>query len=95
MSTKLNYQLLTAAMSVETMKYLFEKEAQFLKEHVWLFAEQQPQLLLSWNNGALTFGELQQIRSMMENVKKQEEQQKKVEALYNPAALTSSHRAGY
>lgn len=92
MSTKLNYQLITVQISVETIKYLFEKEAQFLKEHIWLFTEQQPLLLMSFNNGSLMLSELQIIRAMMENVKKQEEQQRATEALCNPASLTGDHR---
>ena len=47
---------------------------------------------MAWNSGSLSIAQLLAIKSMMENVKKQEEEQKKVEALYDPASLTGNHR---
>lgn len=91
MTTKLNYQLLTAQISVETIKYLFENEALFVKQHIWLFTERHPELLMAWNSGSLMLSQLQTIRAMMDEVAKLEEQQKKNEALRDPASLTGSH----
>ena len=90
MSIKLNYQLLTAQIAVETIKFLYEEEARFMKQHIWLFTDRQPEFVMTWNSGSLMLSQLQTIRAMMDEVAKLEEQQKKNEALCDPASLIGS-----
>lgn len=65
MTIRMNYQLLTSQISTQTIKDLFLEETKFLQKFVWLFTEQQPEILLGWNSGSLSIAQLQAVRSMM------------------------------
>jgi hypothetical protein len=76
MSTKLNYQTLTAVIPLTTLKLVFKEEMEFLATHRWLFLENQCDIIFAIGTDNLNISQLQAIRKMMEQVRKMEEQEK-------------------
>jgi ABC-type bacteriocin/lantibiotic exporter with double-glycine peptidase domain len=88
---KMNYQTLTATISVDTLQLLFKEELDFITTHRWLFLEQHSEIIFSLDGitatvegsnrvirGGLSVGQLMAVRGMRENVRQQEEQEKKI-----------------
>jgi hypothetical protein len=91
MTTKLNYQTLTAVISNGTLKLVFQPELDFLTTHRWLFLKNQPDILFALNGNNLTISQLLAIREMRAQIEKQEEQERQTQV--NPASLSGSHRS--
>lgn len=100
---KLNYQTLTAVISNDVLKLIFQPELDFITQHRWLFLENQPEILFRLDGaggnavagdsrvvrGGLMIQQLLAIREMKANIEKQEEEQRKMEAYNgNPQSLT-------
>jgi hypothetical protein len=87
----MQHTVLTAVLSTNTLKLLFADELAFTAKHVHLFLEQQPEIVFAINNDAVIVKQMLTVRGMMNNVRQQEEQQKE-QAKYDPASLTGSDR---
>jgi hypothetical protein len=84
--SKLNYQTLTAVISVDTLKLVFRPELDFVTKHRWLFLENQPDILFALDGavnavagdnrvvrGGLMISQLLAIREMKANIETQQE----------------------
>jgi hypothetical protein len=84
--SKLNYQTLTAVISVDTLKLIFQPELDFVTKHRWIFLENQPDILFALDGavnavagdnrvvrGGLMISQLLAIRKMKSNIETQHE----------------------
>jgi hypothetical protein len=87
----LQYTVLTAVLKTSTLELLFKEELAFISKHKFLFLEKQPEIIFAINTDSVIVKQMLAVRDMMENVRKQEEQEKE-QAKFDPASLTGSHR---
>jgi hypothetical protein len=81
-----DYNTLTTTVNVETLKLLFPDIISFVRDHVFLFIENQPHIVFGVQSG-LTVAQIIAIRTMKANIEEQERAAK-----LDPHQLTGSHR---
>jgi hypothetical protein len=91
---KLNYNITSESINLETLKLLFTDELAFVKKHVLLFLEKHPEVIFAIDKNHLTIGQVMSIREFMRITEEQEKAAREQEkaAKLDPASLTGSHR---
>jgi hypothetical protein len=84
---KLNYNITSETINLETLKLLFPDELAFVKKHVLLFLEKHPEIIFGINNNNITIGQVMSVREFMRIAEEQEKA-----ARLDPSQLTASHR---
>jgi hypothetical protein len=78
----LQYTVLTAVISTDTLKLIFTEELEFIKQHRNIFLEKHPDVIFAINSSTFTVAQLQAVQGMINEVARLEAHDAEVKRKY-------------